>query len=187
MPIRRRNVLYSLACAIGWPVLSAGAASAEMPDNPFPGDSTSAGSQAPSTAPTPPAPAADGLPAERVLGIGGLFFRARDPKALALWYQTHLGVNTIPTDYSHSGWRQEAGPTAFAPFSLTSKYLGDPHQMWMINFRVRDLDKMAAQLRAADIEVTIDPQSYPNGRFAHLHDPEQNPIELWQPAGPAAS
>jgi glyoxylase I family protein len=51
----------------------------------------------------------------------------------------------------------------------------------MVNFRVRDLDRMAAQLRAAGIEVKIDPQSYPNGGFARLHDPEGNPIELWQP------
>jgi predicted enzyme related to lactoylglutathione lyase len=50
----------------------------------------------------------------------------------------------------------------------------------MINFRIRDLDKMAAQLRAAGIEVKIDPQTYPNGRFARLHDPEGNPIQLWQ-------
>ena len=51
----------------------------------------------------------------------------------------------------------------------------------MVNFRVRDLDRMSAQLRAAGIAVEIDPQSYPNGRFARLHDPERNPIELWQP------
>lgn len=65
---------------------------------------------------------------------------------------------------------------------MTSKYFGDEHQMWMVNFRVRDLDKMAAQLRSAGIEVAIDPQTYPYGRFARIHDPEQNPIELWEPA-----
>ena len=57
----------------------------------------------------------------------------------------------------------------------------------MVNFRVRDLDRMAVQLRSAGIEVKIEPQSYPNGRFARLHDPEGNPIELWQPAMPSAS
>jgi glyoxylase I family protein len=179
MPIRRRKVLYFLASALGWPAVTS-AASTANPKSAFPGSSLSFGSQQP--APAAP-PAAPNLPAERVLGIGGLFFRAHDPKSLAEWYQTHLGVNVIPTSYDQSGWRQEAGPTAFAPFSLTSKYLGDPRQMWMINFRVRDLDKMAAQLRSAGIDITIDPQAYPNGRFAHLHDPEQNPIELWQPAG----
>jgi glyoxylase I family protein len=54
----------------------------------------------------------------------------------------------------------------------------------MVNFRVRDLDKMAAQLQAAGIAVKIDPQPYPNGRFARLRDPEGNPIELWQPKAP---
>jgi hypothetical protein len=83
-------------------------------------------------------------------------------------------------------WQQEAGPTAFAPFEETSGYFGDTHKVWMLNFRVRDLDKIAAQLQAAGIDVKIDPQSYPNGRFARVHDPEGNPIKLWQPAKPAA-
>jgi catechol 2,3-dioxygenase-like lactoylglutathione lyase family enzyme len=124
---------------------------------------------------------AAGTEMEKVTGIGGFFFRAKDPKALALWYKQHLGILPIPTSYGETGWQQEAGPTAFAPFKETSGYFGDPQKVWMLNFRVRDLDKMAAQLQAAGIAVTIDPQSYPNGRFARLHDPEGNPIELWQP------
>jgi glyoxylase I family protein len=124
---------------------------------------------------------AEGTETEKVIGIGGFFFRAKDPKALGLWYQQHLGILTIPTSYGEHGWQQEAGPTAFAPFKETSGYFGDPQKVWMLNFRVRDLDKMAAQLQAAGIEVKIDPQSYPNGRFARLYDPEGNPIELWQP------
>lgn len=80
-------------------------------------------------------------------------------------------------------WRQEAGPTAFAPFPEATNYFGDSGKVWMINFRVRDLDAMTAQLRAAGIGVEPDLHSYPNGRFAGLHDPEGNPIELWEPAG----
>jgi glyoxylase I family protein len=127
-----------------------------------------------------------GTEMEKVTGIGGFFFRAKDPIALALWYQQHLGVSPIPTSSEESSWQQEAGPTAFAPFKETSGYFGDTTKVWMLNFRVRDLDKMAAQLQAAGIEVKMDPQSYPNGRFARVHDPEGNPIELWQPAKPAA-
>jgi predicted enzyme related to lactoylglutathione lyase len=127
---------------------------------------------------------AGGTEVEKVTGIGGFFFRAKDPKALGLWYQQHLGVSLIPTSYGESPWLQEAGPTAFAPFKETSGYFGDPQKVWMLNFRVRDLDKMAAQLQAAGIEVKMDPQSYPNGRFARVHDPEGNPIELWQPKVP---
>ena len=184
MPIMRRKVLYLLACASGWPVAKGGTASAEMSETHSAGESIPGGSQAPSHG---EAATSESLPAERVLGIGGLFFRAHDPKALAEWYRSHLGVALTGSGADHSGWHTEAGPTAFQPFSMTSKYFGDTNQMWMINFRVRNLDKMAAQLRSAGIEVAIDPQSYPYGRFARIHDPEQNPIELWEPAGHDAS
>ena len=108
---------------------------------------------------------------EKVTGIGGLFFRAKDPAALARWYQQHLGVSLTPSSYGESPWQQEAGPTVFAPFAETSDYFGDAHKAWMVNFRVRDLDKMSAQLRSAGIAVKIDPQSYPNGRFARVYAP----------------
>ncbi len=123
-----------------------------------------------------------GTEMEKVTGIGGLFFRAHDPKALGKWYEQHLGIALTPTSEGGTVWQQEAGPTAFTPFPETSKYFGDPNKVWMINFRVHDLDKMVAQLRSAGIEVK-DPEAYPNiGRFTRLHDPEGNPIELWQPA-----
>ena len=120
---------------------------------------------------------------ERVTGIGGFFFRAKDPKALAQWYADQLGINTIPQSYDATPWRQEAGTTAFAPFKQDTTYFGDMRLQWMINFRVRDLDKMAAQLRGNGVAVEVDPETYPNGRFAKLADPEGNPIQLWQPGG----
>ena len=119
---------------------------------------------------------------EKVVGIGGLFFRAHDPAALGRWYLDHLGIELTPTQTDSPVWKQEAGPTVFSPFPETTRYFGDLQKAWMVNFRVRDLDKMAAQLRTAGIEVKVDPQTYPNGRFARLHDPEGNPIELWQPS-----
>jgi predicted enzyme related to lactoylglutathione lyase len=121
---------------------------------------------------------------ERVTGIGGLFFRARDPEALGRWYAEHLGVTGPPPSYEEPPWQQEAGPTAFAPFAQDTSYFGRPEQAWMVNFRVRDLAAMVRQLRAAGIEVTEDPETYPNGVFARLHDPEGNPIELWEPRDP---
>jgi catechol 2,3-dioxygenase-like lactoylglutathione lyase family enzyme len=124
-------------------------------------------------------------PAERVLGIGGLFFRSKDPQQLSRWYQVHLGIDPVPTAQGQQAWQQSAGPTAFAPFPMDSGYLGPPRQSWMVNFRVRNLDAMVAQLRSANIEVKVDAERYPNGRFARLHDPEGNPIELWEPASPA--
>ncbi|MGB6604557.1 MAG: VOC family protein [Steroidobacteraceae bacterium] len=119
---------------------------------------------------------------EKVNGIGGVFFRAKDPKALAQWYQDQLGIALIPTNYDDAGWEQQAGPTAFAPFPFDTEYFGEASRMWMLNFRVNNLDAIVAQLRAAGVEVAIDPETYPNGRFARLHDPEGNPLELWQPA-----
>jgi glyoxylase I family protein len=118
---------------------------------------------------------------QRVTGIGGFFFRAKNPDALAEWYKQHLGIDLVPSDYSQKPWSQEAGPTAFAPFADDTDYFGNPAKKWMINFRVRDLDAMVEQLRAAKIDVSVNPENYPNGRFARLHDPEGNPIELWQP------
>jgi glyoxylase I family protein len=120
---------------------------------------------------------------ERVTGIGGFFFRSKDPAALAKWYEENFGIAEVPTDYGGAPWRQEAGTTVFAPFKQDTKYFGDMRLQWMINFRVRDLDKMAAQLRANGATVEIDPETYPNGRFAKLNDPEGNPIQLWEPGG----
>lgn len=119
---------------------------------------------------------------ERVLGIGGLFFRSHDPKKLAQWYQLHLGIDPTPSKDNHTVWRQAEGPTVFAPFPMDTNYFGSPNQAWMVNFRVRDLDAMVAQLRDSDIDVKVDPTVSAIGRFARLHDPEGNPIELWEPA-----
>ena len=116
-----------------------------------------------------------------VTGIGGFFFRALDPTALGNWYKENFGIDLVPADYNQKSWAQAAGPTVFAPFPKDTEYFGRPNQSWMINFRVPDLDTMVAQLRSSGIDVTVDPENYPNGRFARLHDPEGNPIELWQP------
>ncbi len=117
---------------------------------------------------------------EKVTGIGGFFFRSKDPKALALWYEKNLGIAPIPSGPGQEPWEQEAGTTAFAPFKETSDKFGDPNKVWMLNFRVRNMDKMAAQLQAAGIDVKVDPNT-DYGKFALLHDPEGNPIELWEP------
>ncbi len=175
MGCQRRQFLQILSCAFGSSiVLAEGESAVEAQDalKQAPATGASAVGKNPS----------GGTEMEKVAGIGGLFFRARDPKALGHWYLQHLGIELTPTSNDSPVWEQEAGPTVFSPFPETSGYFGDPQKMWMVNFRVHNLDKMAAQLRAAGIEVKVDPESYPNGRFARLHDPEGNPIELWQPA-----
>ena len=120
---------------------------------------------------------------EKVLGFGGFFFRAENPKTLAEWYHRHLGIDPVPGDYETPCWRQAAGETVFAPFEKVTDYFGDAEKQFMLNFRVADLDAMIAQLEAAGIAVRRDPNSpYPNGAFAWLNDPEGNPIELSQPS-----
>jgi glyoxylase I family protein len=176
MRFQRRHLLRTLSYAAGAGLL-------------LPGNQLAIGAQnsVPPAKPASPAAAnandaSGGTKMEKVAGIGGFFFRAHDPKMLGQWYQEHLGIPLTPTGEGGSVWQQEAGPTAFTPFPETTKYFGDPQKTWMVNFRVHDIDKMVAQLRAAKIEVN-DPESYPNiGRFARLHDPEGNPIELWQPS-----
>src|SRR5258706_12799026 len=118
---------------------------------------------------------------EVVLGIGGLFFRARNPQSLAAWYREHLGIAVVPANYDDPVWQQQAGPTAFAPFEESTSYFGPGEKQWMVNFRVRSLEAMVAQLRAAGIAVEIDPQHYPKGRFPRLHDPEGKPLKMPQP------
>ncbi|MEM1073974.1 MAG: VOC family protein [Pseudomonadota bacterium] len=116
-----------------------------------------------------------------ITGIGGIFFKAKDPDALAAWYHTHLGLPLPPRSYEAEVWQQAQGPTIFAPFARDTDYFGRPEQHFMLNFRVRDMEGLMGKLRAAGIDVIRDETSYPNGRFARLHDPEGNPIELWEP------
>jgi predicted enzyme related to lactoylglutathione lyase len=116
---------------------------------------------------------------ERVLGIGGHFMRAADPASLAAWYRDCLGL-----DADEMGlWRQEAGPTVFATFESDTDYFGSRDQQTMLNFRVRDLDAMLAQLRAKGADVAAEAEDMEGvGRFGWVTDPEGNRVELWQPA-----
>jgi hypothetical protein len=117
---------------------------------------------------------------ERVTGIGGFFFRSENPQALAKWYLDNLGINPAPADYTKQPWIQEKGATVFAPFPKEAPDWSKARP-WMLNFRVRNLDAMVAQLRQNGIQVEVDPETYPNGRFAGLKDPEGNPLQLWEP------
>ncbi len=112
----------------------------------------------------------------KVTGIGGFIFRAKDPEALAKWYKKNLGIDRIK-------WEQQAGATAFAPMSEDSDYFGRKSQMFMLNFRVDDLDGMLKQLRANKVKIVKGVEAYEGmGCFARIEDPEGNPIELWEPS-----
>lgn len=120
-----------------------------------------------------------------VVGMGGYFFRARDPGKLKAWYKQHLGVGggcgTDETGQANEWvWFQQGGPTVFEPFAEGSDYFPADKQV-MINLRVAGLDALLEQLRGAGIEVTREETMEGVGRFARIHDPEGNPIELWEP------
>jgi predicted enzyme related to lactoylglutathione lyase len=115
---------------------------------------------------------------ERVLGIGGYFMRATDPAALGAWYRDCLGLDAD----EHGLWTQEQGPTVFATFERETQYFGSASQGTMLNFRVRDLDAMLAQLRAKGADVADELEQMDGvGRFGWVTDPEGNRIELWEP------
>lgn len=125
-----------------------------------------------------------------VLGIGGLFFRARDPDLLNAWYRDHLGIGAgcaaqDTGDIDEWTWKTQAGPVVFAPFKADTDYFAADKQ-YMLNLRVAELDGMLPALMAAGIAVETRPEwNDPSvGKFARIHDPEGNAIELWEP--PAA-
>lgn len=122
---------------------------------------------------------------ERVLGIGGIFFKARDPKALAEWYQKHLGITLEAGQTCATLKSTDADEmTVWSTFPEDTKYFGCPSS-FMLNYRVRDLDAMLAQLRAAGAKVDEKVEDYEYGRFGWATDPEGNRFELWQPPATA--
>jgi predicted enzyme related to lactoylglutathione lyase len=113
-----------------------------------------------------------------VTGIGGVFFRSADPEALGEWYREHFGI--VSDDYTP--WMQTAGPTMVVPFAKDTDHFPQEKQ-WMLNLRVSELDRLLTALREAGVAVTTNPDwdTPETGRFARVHDPEGNPVELWEP------
>ena len=116
---------------------------------------------------------------KNITGIGGFFFRSKDPKALKEWYINMLGV-----DVQEMVWQQQAGPTVFEPFKQDTDYWSGDKQ-WMLNFRVANLKSLIQDLEGKGITVVQKEEwnSIPEyGTFARIEDPEGNPLELWEPA-----
>jgi catechol 2,3-dioxygenase-like lactoylglutathione lyase family enzyme len=121
---------------------------------------------------------------EKVTGIGGIFFRARDPARMAAWYRKHLGI-CAEDGHTDFVWRDidrpdEIGRTIWSIFPADTDYFGPSRPDFMINYRVSNLDRMLAQLRQKGVEVEK-VEDYDYGRFAWITDPEGNRIELWEP------
>ena len=115
---------------------------------------------------------------EHVTGIGGIFFKCKDPKALTAWYKTHLGIEP---GADGGVMFTDGGPTVWAPFPNDTKYFGPGPAPIMINYRVANLDRMLAQLTAAGVAVDPKRDSAPYGKFGWATDPEGNRFELWEP------
>lgn len=120
----------------------------------------------------------------KAVGVGGVFLRARDPKALHQWYEQHLGIPRSPDGAYMFEGEEAQGVTVFALFPADTDYFGPTKQAAMINFRVDDLDEVLEKLRSAGAAVDDKQEDYGDfGRFGWFADPEGNRVELWEPKG----
>lgn len=122
---------------------------------------------------------------KRVTGIGGIFFKCKDPKQMREWYKTHLGIQTNQYGAVFE-WRQGAdssqkGFTQWSPFKETTQYFAPSTKDFMINYRVDNLEALVEQLKKENVTITDSIESFEYGKFVHILDMEQNKIELWQP------
>lgn len=123
---------------------------------------------------------------KRVTGIGGIFFKASDPKALGAWYQRHLGIEVEDWGGCAFRWASEDNPggtgtTVWSPFREDTTYFAPSNASFMINYRVDDLHALLAALRAEGCTVDEKTEESEFGKFGWVIDPEGNKIELWQP------
>ena len=122
---------------------------------------------------------------KKVTGIGGIFFKCKDPKKMREWYKTHLGLQTNAYGAVFE-WRQGAdttqkGFTQWSPFAETTKYFAPSTKDFMINYRVEDIAALVADLKLQGVTVTDSIETYDYGKFVHILDMEGNKIELWEP------
>ncbi len=124
---------------------------------------------------------------KRVTGIGGFFFKTKEPKKIKDWYNTHLGLNT--DDYGCTfWWKDEEGKkcsTQWSPFKEDTKYFEPSKKEFMMNFRVDDLEGLLKVLKKEGVTVVGEIEKYDYGKFGWIIDPEGNKIELWEPVDSA--
>lgn len=122
---------------------------------------------------------------KKVTGIGGIFFKCKDPNKTKEWYKTHLGLNT--NDYgANFEWREEfdstkKGSTAWSPFKENTTYFGNSGQAFMINYRVENLEQLVDELKKEGVTIVDSIASYDYGKFVHILDGDGNQVELWEP------
>ncbi|MFD1257706.1 VOC family protein [Mucilaginibacter terrae] len=122
---------------------------------------------------------------KKVTGIGGVFFKCKDPKAINEWYKLHLGFDTTPYGTSFE-WREagdgnKKGLTQWNPFPNDTKYFAPSTKDFMINYRVDDLEQLVAELRKENVTIVDKIETFEYGKFVHILSPEGNKIQLWEP------
>ncbi|MFN5628735.1 MAG: VOC family protein [Bacteroidota bacterium] len=122
---------------------------------------------------------------KKVTGIGGVFFKCKNPETIKEWYKQHLGLNTNQYGTTFE-WRkedkpEEKGSTQWSPFSETTKYFEPSSKEFMINYRVDNLEQLVQELKKEGVTICDEIEVYEYGKFIHIIDPEGNKIELWEP------
>lgn len=123
---------------------------------------------------------------KRVTGIGGIFFKSKDPQALGAWYRKHLGIDVEAWGGAAFRWKDGAnadgsGTTVWSPFAADTSYFAPSSASFMVNYRVEDLHALLAVLRAEGVEVDPKVEESEYGKFGWVIDPDGNKLELWQP------
>ena len=122
---------------------------------------------------------------KKVTGIGGIFFKCKDPKATTEWYQKHLGLTTNPYGATFEWYESEdstkKAQTQWTPFSETTKYFEPSSKDFMINYRVENLEALVAELKKEGVTIVDNMETYDYGKFIHILDTEGNKIQLWEP------
>src|SRR5690349_12757921 len=124
---------------------------------------------------------------KKVTGIGGVFFKCKDPNKVKEWYKTHLGMDISPYGANFE-WREleapdKKGSTAWNPFTETTKYFDPSAKDFMINYRVENLATLVEELKKEGVTIVDKIETYDYGKFVHIMDLEGNKIQLWEPAG----
>jgi predicted enzyme related to lactoylglutathione lyase len=122
---------------------------------------------------------------KKVTGIGGIFFKCKDTKAITEWYQKHLGLDTNPYGATFEWYEDAEGlkkaQTQWSPFSETTKYFEPSGKDFMINYRVENLEALVDELKKEGVTILDNIETYDYGKFVHILDAEGNKIQLWEP------
>lgn len=121
---------------------------------------------------------------KKVTGIGGVFFKSKDPKKITEWYQKHLGLETNPYGATFEWFEKEnsvqKAQTQWTPFPENTTYFGSPDQSFMINYRVENLEALVESLQAEGVKILDTIATYDYGKFVHIEDGEGNKVQLWE-------